>query len=143
MAFKIIIGDKGKSWKLETEVESIIGKAIGDKIDGKEIKPELDGYELEIMGGSDLSGFPMYSKQEGLGLRSVLLSKGWGMHDKRSGVRRRKSIRGKIVSDKIVQLNLKAVKYGTKKLEDIFPEQNQPKAESKANEKPVESAPVA
>ena len=50
------------------------------------------------------------------------------------GLRLRKTVRGKVISDAISQINLKILKDGTKKLSEIFPEQN--KIVSK--EKPAE-----
>ena len=57
MVFKINIAEKGKTFKVEVDTEALIGKKIGDKIDGKDIKNELEGYELEITGSSDKAGF--------------------------------------------------------------------------------------
>jgi small subunit ribosomal protein S6e len=128
MAFKLNISDKGKAWKVETESEYLIGKSFGDKISGSEIKPELEGYELTITGGSDISGFPMHKEVEGIGLKKLLFIKGWGMKNKQSGLRLRKSVRGKTVSPSYVQINMKVVKAGSKALAEVFPEQNQPKA---------------
>ncbi len=150
MPFKINIGEKGKTWKIETEASALNGKSLGDKVQGAEISPDLAGYELEIMGGSDLSGFPMYSKVEGLGLKKIILKKGWGMRKrprregkrKRStprGMRKRKTVRGKVISEAVTQLNLKVIKAGNKPLAQVFPDQNkapEPKVEK------VETAPA-
>ena len=46
MPLKLNISEKGKSWKLEVEPEVLSGKSIGDTFDGKLLKPELEGYEL-------------------------------------------------------------------------------------------------
>ncbi len=153
MAFKLNISDKqGKSWKIELADESLVGKSVGDKLAGKEVNANFEGYEFEITGGSDIAGFPMAKDVEGLGLKRVLLKKGWGMHKKPrrggkkkssqpAGLRLRKTVRGKIISASVAQLNLKVLKDGTKKLKEIFPEQNQPKVKG---EKKVEAAaPVA
>jgi hypothetical protein len=48
------------------------------------------------------------------------------------GLRMRKTVRGKVISPAIVQINLKIVKEGNKKLSEIFPDQNQPKEKAKA-----------
>jgi len=40
------------------------------------------------------------------------------------GLRLRKTVRGKVLSDAISQINLKVLKEGSKKLSEIFPEQN-------------------
>ena len=130
--FKINISDKGKTFKLETETEFLVGKKIGDKIPGSEIKPELEGYELEITGTTDFAGFPGKQDVEGQALKKVLLKKGWGMHNKQKGLRLRKTVRGSVISKDIIQINLKVIKSGSKKLEEVFP-----KAE-KAEEKPAE-----
>ena len=124
MAFKLNISDKGKAWRLENNAEFIVGLSVGDKFEGKELGHDFEGYEFEITGGSDISGFPLSKDFEGIGLKRVLLGKGWGMRDKRNGVRLRKSVRGKTISDKVVQINMKILKHGKKLLSDIFPEQN-------------------
>lgn len=142
MPFKLNISDKGKAWKLDFESEAIVGKSLGEKILGKEINSDLDGYELEITGASDLAGFPHSNKIEGLALKKLLLKKGWGMRDNREGMRRRKTVRGKVLSASTVQINLKVVKQGAKPLSEIFPEQNQSKDIKKEEQKPAET-PIA
>lgn len=147
MPVKLNISEKGKAWKAEVADESLFGKVIGDKINGKEIKAELDGYELEITGGSDSSGFPLSKDIEGIGVKRVLLTKGWGMHDSRAGVRVRKTIRGKQVSPTTALLNLKVVKSGSKPLAEVFPDQNKApeaaKPENAESAKPESSEPAA
>ena len=121
---KVIIGHKGKAWRFEVGNEIVLGRVVGDKITGKDIKPELDGYDFEITGGSDDAGFPLSKNVEGLGLRRVLLTKGFGMRERNRGLRKRKTVRGKVISDKISQINMKVVNEGNKKLEEIFADQN-------------------
>lgn len=136
MVVKFIIGDKGKAWRVEMpEADFLYGKNVGDMIHGKEIKHELDGYELEITGGSDSSGFPLNKDIEGVALKKLLLTKGFGMKDNYDGIRRRKTFRGKTISDTIAQVNLKVLKHGHKKLEEVFGDQNSGKVEVKAEEK--------
>ena len=43
---------------------------------------------------------------------------------KPDGLRKRKTIRGKVISEKTALLNLNVLKVGSKKLEEIFPDQN-------------------
>ena len=50
------------------------------------------------------------------------------------GLRLRKTVRGKVISSEIVQINLKITKQGTKNLGEIFPEQNKPKEKTKKEE---------
>jgi hypothetical protein len=52
------------------------------------------------------------------------------------GLRLRKTVRGKIISPAIIQINLKLIKEGSKKLSELYPEQN--KAEAPKTETPIE-----
>ena len=151
--FKINIAEKsGKTYKLEAEAEALIEKALHDKVQGKEISPDLEGYEFEITGASDKSGFPALKDVEGFGRKKVLLTYGKAMkkRPKREGkwkqttptpkgLRLRKTVRGKIISSEIIQINLKILKEGGKKLSEVFPEQNKPKETKEKTEKPVEA----
>jgi len=141
MVFKINISEKsGKTYKLESESEEFIGKTLHDKISGKDIVPELEGYEFEITGTSDKSGFTSLESVEGIGLKKVLLTYGKGMKKKPrkegkkklsknrpKGLRLRKTVRGKIISPEISQINLKVLKEGSKKLSEVFSDQNKAK----------------
>ncbi len=143
MPFKFNLSTKdGKTYKLEAEAEEIIGRELHDKIAGKIVAPELDGYEFEIAGASDKAGFTAMENVDGIALKKILLPYGKAMHmrpkglkkinRKPAGLRLRKTVRGKVISPAIIQINLKVLKDGAKKLAEIFPEQNQPK------EKPAE-----
>ncbi len=154
--FKINIAEKsGKTYKLEVEGEALIEKALHDKVQGKEISPDLEGYEFEITGASDKSGFPALKDVEGFGRKKVLLTYGKGMKKRPrregkwkqttptpKGLRLRKTVRGKIISSEIIQINLKILKEGGKKLSEVFPEQNKPKEVEKPAKAPVETAPT-
>ncbi len=151
MTFKINIGTKGgKTYKLEAEAPGIKGKALHDIIQGKDVSSDLEGYEFEITGASDKSGFTALESVEGTGTKRVLLGYGKGMKKrhklegkkKRStmkprGLRMRKMVRGKVISDDISQINLKPVKQGKKSLKDIFeaPAEEKPAEESSSEEK--------
>jgi small subunit ribosomal protein S6e len=145
MVFKINLGtSSGQTFKLEAEANGLIDKKLNEKIDGKVISPDLEGYELEIKGASDKSGFTALDSVEGIGRKKVLLSYEKGMKTrpkyegkkKRSdakpkGLRLRKTVRGNTISEEIVQVNLKILKEGKKKLSEIFPDQNKaPESES-------------
>ncbi|MBL7058867.1 30S ribosomal protein S6e, partial [Candidatus Pacearchaeota archaeon] len=80
MPFKINIASKeGNTFKLELETEEIVGKNLHDKIEGKMILPDLEGYEFEITGASDKSGFTAMKDVSGIGKKKVLLTYGKGM----------------------------------------------------------------
>lgn len=150
--FKINIGTaEGKTYKLETKGESLIEKELHDKINGKDISPNLTGYEFEITGASDKSGFTAIKEVEGIGLKKVLLKYGKAMkkkpkkegkkkinRNKPKGLRLRKTVRGKVISEEITQINLKIIKQGDKKLSEIFPEQNKTTEVEKSKEKSAE-----
>lgn len=143
--FKINISEKtGKTFKLEAEAEELIGKSIHEKVNGIEVSPDLNGYEFEITGASDIAGLPSLDIVEGVGLKRVLLTFGKGMKKrarregkrkrtdyKPEGLRLRRTIRGKTISPSIIQINLKVLKEGSKKLADIFSEQNKAKEVAK------------
>jgi len=142
MVLKFVIADKdGKSWKVDSEAEFLMGKNIGDKFLGKELKPELEGYEFEITGGSDSSGFPLSKNVEGIGLKKMLLTKGFGMRDTYPGIRRRKTLRGKTIANTAAQINAKIIKAGAKGMAEIFPEQNKPKEKAPKEKKSAAETP--
>jgi len=132
--FKINISNKdGKTYKLDLENEELIGKKLHEILEGKDLLGGLEGYEFEIMGASDKAGFPSLENVEGSQLKKVLLTYGKGMKrrpkkegkkrrskNKPKGLRLRKSVRGNVISRDIIQINLKVVKEGAKKLGDIF-----------------------
>lgn len=92
------------------------------EIDGDDLGEEYRGYIFRIMGGQDKQGFAM--KQGVLTPNRVrlLMSKntpgcrGYGM---RSGERKRKSVRGCIISHQISVLNLLVVKNGDSPIEGL------------------------
>ena len=133
MPFKLNIAEKGKAWRLHAETPELMGKSIGDKINGAEINADFSGYEFEITGASDIAGFPSSRNVEGVGLKKLLLKKGWGMRESfPQGLRRRKTVRGKVITEKIIQINLNTIKEGKKSLAEIFPDQNK-KEEAKTS----------
>ena len=100
MPFKINISHNGKTYKLETENEALIGKKIGETIEGNEIGDVLKNYVLKITGTSDIAGIPGIIGLDGFNYHRKLLTYGKGMRDKRNGVRLRKTLRGEKISDK-------------------------------------------
>ena len=144
--FKVIISDpkQGKSLQKEVdsaEVTAFKRRKIGDKIDGKALGYE--GYELEITGGSDNSGFPMRKDVEGIARKRILIVSGVGLRKKtRKGMRKRKTVAGNTISLKTAQINLKVIKYGKAKLEfakkEAEGEAKEAPKEEKTEEKPKE-----
>lgn len=134
MAMKINLNSKdGKTYKLEGDFPVLIDKEIGETIKGEELDPKLKGYEFEIKAASDRSGFIHLKTVEGAGLKKVLLEYGPGMkkrprHEgkkkhttmKPKGLRLRKTVRGKLISEATRQVNMVTVKGDSKKLSEIF-----------------------
>ncbi len=110
--FKVIISDPetgtSKMVELEeTRAAPLIGRKIGEVIDGS--IAGLPGHKLQIAGGSDKDGFPMRTNVHGGVRRQVLLSGGVGFNPQNKGERKRKMVRGNIITDEIVQINAKIV----------------------------------
>ena len=136
MPFKINVSHNGKAYKLESENEVLIGKRIGESIDGDELDENLKGYKLLITGSSDIAGIPGFKGLEGQGYHRKLLTYGKGMRDRRKGIRLRKTLRGDEISTKIVQINMNVLKEGNKKFEGLV------KKEVPTEEKQVEQVEV-
>lgn len=119
---KLEIGTKqGKTYHYETDKKILVGKKIGDTVKGEEINRELSGYEFEITGLSDIRGFPGLRQIHGSQVKRVLLRYGIGMRERRpKGLRKKKSVHGNEIADDVVQINLKVIKEGAKKLDEII-----------------------
>ena len=110
--FKVIISDPeaGKSRSIEvegTQAVPLIGRKLGEIIDGSVAK--MRGHKLKITGGSDKDGFPMRPSIHG-GVRiGAILSEGVGFHSSQKGERQRKTLRGNVITEEIVQINMKIV----------------------------------
>lgn len=145
MPFRINVSDKGKTLNLETEAESLIRSKIGEVVKGESFSPDLEGYELEITGTSDIAGFPGIKGQPGPQLRRILLTQNdKGMRlTKPKGLRLKKSVRGEEISDKTIQINMKVIKHGSKKFADLLPKKEAKVEEAKPGEvKQTEAVPA-
>ena len=116
--FKIIVSnpEDGTSKVIEleeTKAAPLIGIKIGETIDGAIV--DMPAYKLLIRGGSDTDGVPMRPNVHGGGRRKVILSGGAGFNPKRKGERKRKTVRGDIITDEITQINTKIVEKPKKK----------------------------
>jgi len=129
--FKVVAADpeSGKSYSLEAHepaARKLVGLRIGEKFDGEIVG--LSGYELEITGGTDKDGFPMRSDVYGPGRTYLVLSGGVGHKPRRLGERKRKRVRGRTISDDVIQINAKIVKRGEKLIEELAPKKAEVKA---------------
>ena len=150
MAFKLVISDGKSGLSVQKELDdkatkSLIGLKIGDSVKGELI--DLQGFELELTGGSDYCGFPMRKDVQGAGRKKILAYQGVGFRKDRKGILQRKTVCGNTVHAKIAQVNLKIIKNGNagifdevkKKLEEK--KKSQEKAPEKETGKKVEKTP--
>lgn len=135
MAIKANIGipklKKTKQFELsDDQSKALFGKKIGEKIKGELI--DMQGYEFEVTGGSDKSGFPMRKDVALAGKKKVLITKSLGNRNTRKGMRLRKTVAGNTIFEGTVQVNLKVLKEGkTPLIEEV-------KEEPKGEEAPAE-----
>lgn len=122
---KIVISDGKDSVQIEKDIESLSNKKVGDVVDGSVFG--LAGYELVITGGSDKEGFPMRRDVSGMVRKRLLLTEGPGLRGGGGGVRRKKMVRGNVVSKDIAQLNTKVVKKGAKTVRELLNIPEKPK----------------
>jgi len=113
-----------------------LGKKIGDSVEGNfvgEGDKSLSGYKLEITGGADSTGRPMRPDLDGSGVKSVLITSGVGYKGKKyvnknsktyrykyDGLRRRRNLRGNVISQDTRQINLKVIEFGNRTLAQII-----------------------
>jgi small subunit ribosomal protein S6e len=123
--FTVVVGDPDEGTAHQFEVEGqdanrFMGRSIGEEVDGGSVG--LDGYTLEITGGSDDTGRPMRSDVSGPNLKEVLLEGGVGFEPSRDGERKRVTVRGKEVSDEVRQINAKIAERGDASVEELLGE---------------------
>ncbi|ELY48647.1 MULTISPECIES: 30S ribosomal protein S6e [Natronorubrum] len=123
-SFTVVVGDpdSGSSYQLEAEEQDanrFIGKSIGEEVDGGAVG--LDGYTLEITGGSDEAGRPLNPEVAGSNLQEVLMKeRQTGYKPSRDGERRRITVRGREVSDVVAQINATVVESGSTDIDTLL-----------------------
>jgi small subunit ribosomal protein S6e len=110
--FKIIVSDPEAGTSKVVELEEaravpFIGRRLGETLDGSVV--DLPAHTVQILGGSDKDGVPMRGNVHGGVRRRVVLSGGAGFKSKNKGERKRKTVRGNIITDEIAQINMKIV----------------------------------
>jgi len=115
--FKVIVSDPQAGTSKVVEIEEtraapFIGRRLGEIIDGSAV--DLPAHTVQILGGSDKDGVPMLGNVHGGVRRRVVLSGGAGFKAKKKGERKRKTVRGNIITDEIVQINMKIVERPAK-----------------------------
>jgi small subunit ribosomal protein S6e len=109
--FKVVISDsKGNSINQEIKDKSaqpFVGSKIGDVMDST-IFGLKDG-KIKITGGSDKSGTPMRSDLHGGVKKYILMTSGVGARNLDPGERKRKLVRGNLITEEIYQLNCQLI----------------------------------
>lgn len=123
--FKVVISDSaGRSTSQELKDKSaqpLLGSKLGDVLDSS-----IFGFKegkIKLTGGSDKSGTPMRSDLHGATKKYVLMTRGVGMRNLAPGERKRKLVRGNLITEEIYQLNCQLI-------DSKLPEKEQPPAES-------------
>lgn len=138
VSFKLCISDPstGKTYQKEVKdnlARPFIGLNIGETLKGDPI--EINGYELQVTGGSDYCGFPM--RKGILGLRKKLVIYGGvGFRGDAKGIKRSKTVCGHKIHERISQINLKVVKQGPKNLGEMFGVAGEAKKEAAESKEP-------
>jgi small subunit ribosomal protein S6e len=118
--FKVIVSDPATGTSKVVELEEaratpLIGRKIGEVIDGAIV--DLPAHKVQLVGGSDKDGVPMRPSVHGGVRRHVVLSGGVGFNPKNRGERKRKTVRGNVITEEIVQVNAKIVEKPKKPAE--------------------------
>jgi small subunit ribosomal protein S6e len=119
--FKVIISDPETGTSKVVELEEsraapLLGRRIGEIVEG--VVVDLPAHKLQIVGGSDRDGVPMRPSVHGGVRRNVILAGGVGFNPKNEGERKRKAVRGNVITDEIVQVNAKIVEKPRKAKEE-------------------------
>ncbi|MFW6435168.1 MAG: 30S ribosomal protein S6e [Halovenus sp.] len=124
--FTVAISDPETGMTYQREVSDqdstrFIGKEIGEEVDGSAVG--LDGYTLELTGGSDNAGRPMRKDVRGASLKAILLEGGVGFKPSTDGERKRVTVRGREVSDATRQINAKISEHGSGDVDELLAEE--------------------
>jgi small subunit ribosomal protein S6e len=113
--FDVVVGDDtGDTRQFEVDGQDanrFLGRDLGEEVDGGAVG--LDGYTLELTGGSDDAGRPMREDVAGDDLKELLLEGGVGYEPSRDGERKRVTVRGREISEETAQVNARVADGGT------------------------------
>ncbi|TRM58923.1 40S ribosomal protein S6-B [Schizophyllum amplum] len=120
----------------ERKYRAFYDKKMSQEVPGDSLGDEFKGYVFRITGGNDKQGFPM---KQGVLLPyrvRLLLSEGHSCYrPRRTGERKRKSVRGCIVGPDIAVLSLVIVKQGDSEIpgltDQVLPKRLGPKRATK------------
>jgi small subunit ribosomal protein S6e len=101
----------------DKKLRQVYDKRISQEVEGEVLGDEYKGYVFKITGGNDKEGFPMMQGILQAGRVRLLLDKDSKCYrPRRTGERKRKSIRGCIVGPDLSVLNLVVLKKGPQEI---------------------------
>ncbi|MDZ7702448.1 MAG: 30S ribosomal protein S6e [Halobacteriales archaeon] len=121
---QVVVGDpdSGDSYQFEVadaDANRFLGRTLGEEVDGAAVG--LDGYTLELTGGSDTAGRPLRADIGGSNLREILADERTvGYKPTRDGERRRVTVRGNEITDEVAQLNASIVERGDTEVAELL-----------------------
>lgn len=124
--FTVAVSDPESGETHQTEISEqdanrFVGREIGEDVEGSAVG--LDGFTLEITGGSDDAGRPMRGDVRGSNLQELLLEDGTGYNPARDGERKRVTVRGREISDATRQINAQITEHGGGDVADLLAEE--------------------
>jgi len=121
--FTVAVSDpeSGHTYQIEVDGQDatrFIGRELGEEVDGGAVG--LDGYTLELTGGSDTAGRPMRPDVRGVATKSIMSDGGVGFEPTTDGERKRITVRGREVSDETRQINAAIADRGSDDVEALL-----------------------
>jgi small subunit ribosomal protein S6e len=121
--FQVVVADPEDGTTHQFDVDGqdanrFIGRNIGEEVDGGAVG--LDGYGLELTGGSDNAGRAMRPDVAGTAVKRILLEGGVGYKPDRDGERKRVTVRGSEVGEETRQINVKITERGSQSVADLL-----------------------
>ncbi|MDT3433587.1 30S ribosomal protein S6e [Haloarcula sp. 1CSR25-25] len=121
--FTVAVSDpeSGHTYQIDVDGQDanrFIGRELGDEVDGGAVG--LEGYSLELTGGSDTSGRPMRPDVRGVTTKEIMSDGGVGFKPTTDGERKRITVRGREVSDDTRQINAKITARGSEDVDDLL-----------------------
>jgi len=136
ISYPVTGGQKMIEIEDEKKLRALYDKRISHEVEGENIGDEFKGYIFRISGGNDKQGFPMLQGVLTSQRVRLLFSKGMPcFRPRKRGERKRKSVRGCIVSGDLSVLSLVIVKKGDADIpgltDEVKPRRLGPKRASK------------
>lgn len=100
--------------------QRLYGKKIGEQFDGAAIGEQFAGFVMQLQGGNDYQGVCMVPGRDTTKRIRLLLAKGdVGYRARKSYVRKRKTVRGSIISSSIQVISVIIARAGERTIEGL------------------------